>query len=73
MGPQFEIRALQQGDWAAVRTIYAEGLATGLAAFMLRPPLWKDWDARHLPIGRLVARRDATVLGWAALAPVADT
>jgi len=60
-------------DWPAVRDIYAEGLATGIAAFMSRPPSQPDWNAAHLPFGRLVARADDTVLGWAALTPVADT
>lgn len=60
-------------DWRAVRAIYAEGLATGLAAFMSTPPTWKKWDASHLPQSRLVARLEDTMLGWAALTRVADT
>ena len=67
------LEAMQPHDWAEVRRIYAEGLATGLAAFMRTPPLWKSWDAGHLPIGRLVARQGPGSLGWAALAPVAET
>lgn len=73
MNPPFTLEAMQQGDWPRVRAIYAEGLAKGLAAFQLTPPLWKDWDHGHLQAGRLVARRDQRVLGWAALAPVADS
>ena len=69
----FEVDAMARQDWAKVRAIYAEGLATGLAAFLVNPPIWKDWDAGHLPFGRLVARRERAIPGWAALAPVADT
>ena len=69
----FEIGEMTRQDWGAVRTIYGEGLATGLAAFMVDPPRWEDWDAGHLAIGRFIARDgDARVLGWSALAPVAD-
>lgn len=65
---------MRRDDWKQVRDLYAEGLATGLAAFMTDPPRWEDWDAGHLDIGRLVARGvDGTVTGWAALAPVPDT
>jgi L-amino acid N-acyltransferase YncA len=71
---QFAIDGMRRADWAQVRGIYREGLATGLAAFMRTPPGWKTWDARHLPLGRLVARhRDGAVVGWAALTPVPDT
>lgn len=61
-------------DWPAVRTIYAEGLATGLAAFLTGPPSRSDWDAGHLSVGRLVARdAEGAVRGWAALTPVDNT
>lgn len=70
----FAIKPMRRADWRAVRTIYAEGLATGLAAFMTAPPRWPAWHAGHLPVGRLVAR-DAkdSLLGFSALAPVPDT
>ena len=72
------IGAMKRKDWVQVRTIYGQGLATGIAAFMMFSPVWKVWDAGHLPLARTVAREDASegdgrVLGWAALAPVADT
>ena len=70
----FVIHPMQRRDWKPVKAIYAEGLATGLAAFATAPPLWKSWDAGHLPIGRRVARAaEGAVIGWAALAPVPDT
>ena len=65
---------MHRKDWVQVRTIYGQGLATGVAAFMSVPPIWKDWDAGHITLCRIVARDDAgRVLGWAALAPVPDT
>lgn len=67
------IDAMSDDDWPAVRTIYAAGLATGLAAFASTPPAQREWDASHLSVGRLVARVEGTVRGWAALTPVADT
>lgn len=74
MGAGLSIEDMQRDDWDRVRALYAEGLATGLAAFTTDPPGWEDWDRGHLDIGRLVARaHDGTVTGWAALAPVPDT
>lgn len=73
MSQGIRLAPLQQSDWARVRAIYAEGLASRLAAFRLNPPLWKDWDRGYLTVGRLVARDGADIVGWGALAPVADT
>ena len=70
----FTIDGMRRQDWAGVRAIYAEGLATGLTAFTTTPPRWEQWDDGHLALGRLVARDDTGALsGWAALAPVPDT
>ena len=66
-----KIRALTAADWPAVRAIYEQGLATGLATFETRAPDWTTWDGGHLPHGRLVASGpDGAVQGWAALSPV---
>lgn len=56
-------------DWPAVRFIYEEGIATGLATFETSAPSWEEWDSAHLSHSRLVAWRES-VLGWAALSPV---
>lgn len=65
---------MTRDDWPAVRAIYGEGLATGLAAFTTSPPQWAAWDTGHLTLGRLVARTpDLSVAGFAALSPVPDT
>ena len=60
-------------DWAGVRSIYLEGIATGVATFETGAPAWEKWDAGHFLKMRLVARRsDGVILGWAALSPVSD-
>ena len=63
---------MHESDWEQVRTIYLEGIATGHATFETNAPTWEQWNAKHLPQNRLVARNDNTVLGWAALSPVSD-
>ncbi len=70
---EYQIGAMEAEDWTRVRTIYGQGLATGIAAFITTPPSCEDWDAEHLQVCRIVAREDSGgVLGWSALAPVAD-
>ena len=75
----FTLDHMRRDDWARVRALYVEGLATGIAAFLSTPPRWEEWDKGHLALGRLVARSAAdtmdadTIKGWAALAPVPDT
>lgn len=68
----FTIEQMAAGDWPAVRAIYAQGIATGLATFETETPDWPAWKAAHLPDGRLVARAENSVVGWAALTPVSD-
>lgn len=70
MNTEPEISEMKPGDWEAVRTIYAEGIATRRATFEVEAPSWEDWDAAHLSFARLVARKGETVAGWAALSPV---
>jgi phosphinothricin acetyltransferase len=57
-------------DWEQVRTIYLQGIETGNATFETEAPTWERWDAGHLRLGRLVAREEARLLGWAALSAV---
>jgi len=64
------ISPLLPEHWAAVKAIYENGLATGNASFQTSAPDWEEWDAAHLKHSRLVATKDNTVLGWAALTPV---
>jgi phosphinothricin acetyltransferase len=64
------IHELMPSDWDSVRLIYLDGIATGNATFETDAPDWKQWDENHLGCGRLVARQDGAVVGWAALSPV---
>lgn len=66
----FWIDALLPSDWPAIRTIYQEGMDTGMATFETRAPEWTEWDSSHLPCCRLAARQEGRLLGWAALSPV---
>jgi L-amino acid N-acyltransferase YncA len=65
------IRALDESDWPAVASIYADGIATGDATFESEVPTWERWDAAH-PSLRLVAEDGDGVVGWAALSPYSD-
>jgi len=62
------LRELRAGDWPAVRAIYEDGIRSGDATFETETPSWERWDAAH-PELRLVAERDGSVVGWAALSP----
>ena len=59
-------------DWEAVRAIYLNGIAAGNATFETEAPDYETWNRNHLKFARLVARTDAAVVGWAALAPVSS-
>jgi L-amino acid N-acyltransferase YncA len=62
------LRELRPADWPAVRAIYEDGIRSGNATFETEPPSWQSWDATH-PELRLVAEREGSVVGWAALSP----
>lgn len=66
------IRAMRPEDGMGVLEIFAQGIAGGHSSFESRPPEWRDWDAGHLEICRLVAvdSTSGEMLGWAALSPV---
>jgi L-amino acid N-acyltransferase YncA/DNA-binding transcriptional ArsR family regulator len=64
--PDVTVRALAPGDWADVRRIYAEGIATGLATFETTVPSRSTLDAKWLPGHRWVAELDGRVVGWTA-------
>jgi L-amino acid N-acyltransferase YncA len=67
-----ELRPLEPGDWFAVRAIYVQGIATGIATFQTEAPDWEAWDAGHLRACRIVAADAGRVVGWAALSPVSS-
>lgn len=64
------VRPLVRDDWAAVKEIYQQGVASGNATFETEPPDWSAWDRAHSL--RLVAEQRGEVLGWAALSPVSE-
>lgn len=71
-GMTVEIKLMTEEHWPAVREIYEQGIATRNATFATVAPHWVEWDARHLPVCRLIAVRDGVVVGWAALSPVSS-
>ncbi|MFE5565857.1 helix-turn-helix domain-containing GNAT family N-acetyltransferase [Amycolatopsis japonica] len=66
------VRSMAAGDWNAVRRIYAEGIATGVATFETEVPSRKALDAKWLPGHRWVAETDGEVAGWTAITPVSE-
>jgi len=68
--PALLIDPLLPADWTEAAKIYRQGIATGAATFETEVPSWEEFDRRHLPFGRLAARRAGQLLGWAALSPV---
>jgi L-amino acid N-acyltransferase YncA len=66
------IEPLSEDDWADVRAIYLEGIATGDATFETNAPDWESWNRNHLGFGRIVMREAGKVAGWAALSPVSS-
>ncbi len=66
------IAPMTAAHWKAVREIYAQGIATRNATFETVVPSWEEWDARHLPVCRLVAARNGEIVGWAALSAVSS-
>lgn len=67
------IRPLTPADWAAVRGIFAEGIATGHATFEAEPPTWDGFDSGKVAHSRLVAvDDDGSVLGWVAASTVSS-
>jgi L-amino acid N-acyltransferase YncA/DNA-binding transcriptional ArsR family regulator len=64
------VRALTAADWPAVRRIYGEGIATGIATFETIVPSKAALDARWLPDHRWVAELAGQVVGWTAAASV---
>ncbi len=68
----YVIDEMKSEDWEQVRSIYLEGIATGVATFETVAPSWEKWDAGHLRQARLAARDGDGLSGWAALSRVSD-
>jgi phosphinothricin acetyltransferase len=69
MSTTVRIEAMQVEDWAEVKRIYAEGIATGDATLEREAPDFSHFDRSHRHDCRLVARHAprGPVLGWTAL------
>lgn len=67
--PVLHIQKMTSEDWPAVKEIYRQGIATGVATFETDVPGWNQWDENHLSHSRLIAKGNE-ILGWAALSPV---
>jgi phosphinothricin acetyltransferase len=69
---EYYIDSMKSSDWEQVKTIYLEGIKTGIATFQTEAPAWENWDKGHLNVCRLVARSGNNILGWAALSPTSS-
>jgi L-amino acid N-acyltransferase YncA len=65
-----QIDELKTSDWPRVCAVYLEGILSGNATFETEPPSWDQWDRAHLPFGRLAARTEEGLIGFAALTQV---
>ncbi|MGO9635319.1 MAG: N-acetyltransferase family protein [Steroidobacteraceae bacterium] len=71
--PVVTVGAMTEAHWPEVRAIYQVGIDTGHATFASSAPAtWAAWQQDHLKELSLVALKDGTVVGWAALAPVSE-
>ena len=64
------IEPLVAAHYEEVKSIYAEGIATGQATLNTTAPNWNTWDKEHLAFARFIAIAEDKVAGWAALSPV---
>ena len=69
----FAFAPLQQEHYLEVKQIYEQGIKTGIATLQTTASDWNSWDKSHIQTGRIVAVRDKSVLGWAALTPVSGS
>jgi len=68
----YDLDRMERDDWPYVKSIYMEGITTGIATFETDAPDWREWNNKHLKNCRLVARSGDVVMGWAALSPVSN-
>ncbi len=59
---------MTEADYAEVKAIFQQGIASGNATFQPTAPSWDEWNRAKLEDCRLVATDDQSVIGWAALA-----
>lgn len=61
------ISEMMENDKDDVLRIYAQGIETNLATLEAECPTWEIWNELHLHTGRIVAKIDGAVVGFAAL------
>ena len=66
------VTSIEDQHWTAIKEIYEQGLATGVATFETQSPSWEQWDKAHLTICRFVAQEADVVVGWIALSPISS-
>ncbi|MEL7271270.1 MAG: N-acetyltransferase family protein [Bacteroidota bacterium] len=66
------IENMLSSDWSIVAQIYEEGIQTGIATFETQAPSYEDWDKAHETSCRLVAKKENTIMGWAAISQVSS-
>lgn len=66
----FALRLMSDADAISVLSIFAEGIATGIATFETECPDWVGFNQRFLPAPRLVAELNDAVVGWAVLSAI---
>jgi phosphinothricin acetyltransferase len=66
------IKAMKYDAWPEVASIYEAGIATKNATFETQVPDWESWNNAHRQDGRLVAKIDHAIVGWAALSNVSS-
>lgn len=68
---EYRIEEMKSSDWAQVKSIYLEGIRTGIATFQSESniPTFENWNNAHITSCRLIARSENDILGWVALSP----
>ncbi len=65
-----KLRSLSSSDWPLIKSIYEEGLATGMATFETKaPPSWEAWDLKYLTPCRWGMEENGQLQAWIALTP----
>lgn len=70
----YKIEEMKSSDWEEVRSIYIEGIKSGIATFQSECDVstWEEWDNSHIKSCRLVAREGNVIHGWVALSPTSS-
>ncbi len=62
-------RPMKPSDWPEVRSIFIEGMNTGMASLEENPPEWDFWNETHHQMCRIILETGTEMAGWAALSP----